>query len=161
MGITERQRQLGKTEEDERKLSRLLSRRLDRGTGQLLKDDLTSNTSERQARAAQVIGGLGSTALHLLIDVIKEEQDFRTRRLAAELLTELGPSAGEQLKRSLITEVPVEQRFRILEVIDTVTRDLRTELAYAFGDRAMKTLPLPKARSAAWPISTHLRPRWL
>jgi diguanylate cyclase (GGDEF)-like protein len=150
MGITERQRQLGKTEEDERKLSRLLSRRLDRGTGQLLKDDLTSNTSERQARAAQVIGGLGSTALHLLIDVIKEEQDFRTRRLAAELLTELGPSAGEQLKRSLITEVPVEQRFRILEVIDTVTRDLRTELAYAFGDVS------PRIRRAAFRLFERL-----
>jgi diguanylate cyclase (GGDEF)-like protein len=150
LSITERQRQLGKTEEDERKLSGLLSRRLDRGTAQLLKDDLTSSTTERQARAAQVIAGLGSSALHLLIDVIKEERDYRIRQLAAELLAELGPSAGEQLKRSLIAEVPVEQRFRILEVIDTVTRDLRTELAYAFGDVS------PRIRRAAFRLFERL-----
>jgi HEAT repeat protein len=46
--------------------------------------------------------------------------------------------------------VPVEQRFRILEVIDTVTRDLRTELAYAFGDVS------PRIRRAAFRLFERL-----
>jgi diguanylate cyclase (GGDEF)-like protein len=151
LGIAERQRQLQASDKEESKLARLLSRRPDSGTQQLLKDDLKSGQTERQARAAEVIGSLGEPAVHILIDVIKQERDFRIRQLAAELLAGLGPSAGEQIRRSLITEVTVEQRFRILEVIDIVTRDLRNELAYALGDVS------PKIRRAAFRLFERLR----
>jgi HEAT repeat protein len=54
------------------------------------------------------------------------------------------------MKRAVVTEVTVEQRFRILEVIDTVTRDLRRELAYSFGDAS------PKIRRAAFRLFERL-----
>jgi HEAT repeat protein len=123
---------------------------LDATAQQLLKDDMRSGQPERQERAAQVLGSLGASGIPLLVDVIREEKDFRTRQMSAGLLAELGPGAGEQLKRALATEVTVEQRFRILEVIDTVTRDVQSELAYSFGDAS------PKIRRAAFKLFERL-----
>ena len=151
LGIAERQRQLQASEKEVGKLARLLSRRPDSSTQQLLTDDLKSAQTERQAPAAQVIGSLGEPAVPMLIDVIKQERDFRIRQLAAELLAECGPAAGEQVKRALITEVTVEQRFRLLEVIDIVTRDLRTALAYALGDVS------PKIRRAGFRLFERMK----
>ncbi len=71
--------------------------------------------------------------------------------MAARLLAELDADAGEQLRRALATEVTVEQRFRILEVIDTVTRDVRAELAHSLGDAS------PKLRRAAFRLFERLR----
>jgi diguanylate cyclase (GGDEF)-like protein len=151
LGIADRQRQLQASEKEVSKLARLLSRRPDSSTQQLLTDDLKSAQTERQALAAQVIGSLGEPAVPMLIDVIKQERDFRIRHLAAELLAECGTAASEQVRRALITEVTVEQRFRLLEVIDVVTRDLRTELAYALGDVS------PKIRRAGFRLFERLK----
>ncbi len=122
----------------ERELAKLLDRRLGGTAQHLLVDDLRSGQPYRQERSAQVIGNLGRSGIPLLIDVIKQERDFRVRQLAASLLAEMGPSAASEIKRAVVTEVTVEQRFRLLEVIDTVTRDLRDELAYSFGDSSAK-----------------------
>ncbi len=122
----------------EKGLGKLLDRRLGGTAQQLLVDDLRSGQPSRQERSAQVIGSLGRPGIPLLIDVIKQERDFRVRQLAASLLAEMGPSAAAEIKRAVVTEVTVEQRFRLLEVIDTVTRDLRDELAYSFGDSSAK-----------------------
>jgi diguanylate cyclase (GGDEF)-like protein len=131
-------------------MARILDRRLDATAQQLLKEDLRSAQAERQERAAQVIGSLGKPSAQLLIEAIKEEKDYRVRQMAARLLAEMGPEAGEQIKRAVVTEVTVEQRFRILEVIDTVTRDLRQELAFSFGDAS------PKIRRAAFRLFERL-----
>jgi hypothetical protein len=131
-------------------MARILDRRLDATAQQLLKEDLRSGQAERQERAALVIGSLGRPSIQLLIEVIKEEKDYRIRQMTARLLAELGPDAGEQLKRAVVTEVTVEQRFRILEVIDTVTRELRKELAYSLGDAS------PKIRRAAFRLFERL-----
>jgi diguanylate cyclase (GGDEF)-like protein len=131
-------------------MGRILDRRLDATAQQLLKEDLRSGQPERQERAAQVVGSLGRPSIQLLIEVIKEEKDYRVRQMAARLLAEMGPDAGEQMKRAVVTEVTVEQRFRILEVIDTVTRDLRKELAYSLGDAS------PKIRRAAFRLFERL-----
>lgn len=146
MGIQEKQRDLERPDSSggNRGLSRLLERKPDPTVQQLLKDDLKSGQSARQARAAQVAGSLGRAAIPMLVELIKEERDFRIRLMTAKLLAELGPDAGDQLKRALVTEVTVEQRFRILEIVDTVTTDLRGELAYSFGDVS------PKIRRAAF-----------
>ncbi len=131
-------------------LARILDRRLDPTAQQLLKEDLRSGQSERQERAAQVVGSLGKPSMALLVEVIKEEKDYRVRQMAARLLAETGPEAGDLLKREVVTEVTVEQRFRVLEIIDTVTRDLRKELAYSFGDAS------PKIRRAAFRLFERL-----
>ena len=46
----------------------------------------------------------------------------------------MGPQAVAELRRALATEAIVEQRFRMLEVADTVTQDLRSEVEYALAD---------------------------
>jgi diguanylate cyclase (GGDEF)-like protein len=119
-------------------LARLLDRRLDPTVQRLLIDDLRSGQTQRQERAAQVIGSLGRPGIPMLIDTIKRERDFRIRQLAASLLAEMGSEAAAAVKRAAVTEVTVEGRFRILEVIDAVTTDLRDELAYNLGDGSAK-----------------------
>ena len=154
LGIKDRQRELGNPEGGEgggdANLARLMDRKLDATAQKLLEDDLKSGQPDRHERAAVVVGSLGRQGIPLLIEVIKTEKDFRSRQLAASLLAEMGPDAGDELKRALVTEVVVEQRFRILEVVDTITRDLRDELAYSLGDSS------PKIRRAAFRLFERL-----
>jgi diguanylate cyclase (GGDEF)-like protein len=136
--VQSRQQQFESGGREDQALARVLDRRLDPTAQKLLIDDMKSGQTNRQERAAQVIGSLGRPGIPMLIEVIKQERDFRVRQLAASLLAEAGPEAGPQIKRAVSTEVTVEQRFRILEVIDTVTTDLRDELTYSFGDSSAK-----------------------
>ena len=115
-------------------LAKILDKRLEPKTQNLLVEELKSNDRVRQQAAIQVLGSLGSASMYLLIDVIKAEEDLWVRQIAAELLAKLGPKAGEALKRELVLEVTAQGRFRILEVIDTVTQSLEAELAFALGD---------------------------
>jgi HEAT repeat protein len=93
-------------------------------------NDLKSNDISRQENAARLLGSLGQVTVPLLIDIIKKEEDIRVRQIASNLLGEKGPEAGELLKRELVLEGNHVERLRILEVIDTVTRDLKIELAF-------------------------------
>ncbi len=131
-------------------LAKILDRNLDATVRQLLEDDLKSGEAERQELAARVLGGVGRPGISLLIDVIKKEKDFRVRQMAASLLAEMGPAGAEQIRKALNLEVTVEQRFRILEVIDIVTQDLRDEVAYSVGDGN------PKIRRAAFRLAERL-----
>ena len=131
-------------------LAALLDRRLDAAALKLLDEDLRSGQPDRHERAAEVLGALGAAATQLLIDVIKQENDFRIRQLSARLLAETGPQAADAIKRALVTEVIVEQRARLLEVIDVVTRDLRLELEQCLRDAN------PKVRRAAFQLFERL-----
>jgi diguanylate cyclase (GGDEF)-like protein len=115
-------------------LSRLLDRPLQPEVQTLLIEDLRAEEAERRGRAAQVVGSMGREAIPLTIEVIKQERDLRVRQIAAALLAEMGPLAGKEVKRALATEPIVEQRFRLLEVADFVTKDLADELASALAD---------------------------
>jgi diguanylate cyclase (GGDEF)-like protein len=127
-----------------------LDREVCQSVRDLLFEDLRSGETERLERSARVIGSLGSPSIPLLIEAIKQEKDLRVRQLSAGLLAILGPEAVKQIKRALVLEVIVEQRFHILEVIDTVTRDLRDELTYCLGDVN------PKIRRAAFRLAERL-----
>jgi HEAT repeat protein len=72
----------------------------------------------------------------LLIKLIKSEEEFRVRQVAASLLAEQGPQAAKLLKRELALQTTHDEKVRILEILDSVTRDLRTELAYALADHS-------------------------
>jgi HEAT repeat protein len=115
-------------------LSRLLDRPLQPPVQALLVEELRAAEPERQGRAAQVVGCMGRDAIPLMVEVIKQERDLRVRQVAAVLLAEMGPAAGKEVKRALATEPIVEQRFRLLEVADSVTKDLEHELASALAD---------------------------
>jgi diguanylate cyclase (GGDEF)-like protein len=131
-------------------LTALFDRRLEPQAMKLLEEDMRSGEPERHERAAQVLGALGPAGIPMLIEVIKQENDFRIRQLAARLLAETGTEAAVQIKRALVTEVIVEQRARMLEVIDAVTRDLRHELQQCLRDGN------PKVRRAAFRLFERL-----
>ena len=120
------------------KLTKSLGIRLNPVTQNLLAADLKSGDSIRQRNATQLLQSLGQVAIPLLIDVIKQEDDYRARQTAATLLAKQGPKAAERLKRLLVLEITAEERTRVLEVIDSVTGDLTTELFHALEDENHK-----------------------
>jgi HEAT repeat protein len=85
-----------------------------------------------------------------LIEIIKREGDLRVRQLAASLLAQLGARAARAYKKELVLEITPEERVRMLEVGDTVTRALKTELAFALGDAD------PGVREAAYELAARL-----
>jgi diguanylate cyclase (GGDEF)-like protein len=146
-----RHRQL---EEDEKKqshvLAKILDKRLEPKTQKLIVEDLKSGEPARQRTAAQLVGSLGQVTTPLLIDTIKKVENFRTRHIAASLLAEMGPKAAELMKRELIRDGTAEERRRILEVIDAVTSNVKTELGYVFTDEN------PPVRRAAFQLAERL-----
>ncbi len=116
------------------KLTKSLGIRLNPITQNLLVADLKSGDSTRQRNASQLLESLGQVATPLLIDIIKQEDDYRARQTAAILLAKQGPKAADRLKRLLVLEITAEERTRILQIIDAVTSDLSTELFHALED---------------------------
>ena len=111
---------------------------LDPKTRQLLLEDLKSQEPTRVQEATQLLDGLGPLAFSMLIEVIKKEDDPRIRQIACHLLSEQGQETASLLKRELVLEGFAQQRVRILEVIDGITKDLRKELAYVLEDESSR-----------------------
>jgi len=117
---------------------------LDPKTRQLLLEDLKSKEPTRVEETTQLLSSLGSVALPLLVEVIKEEDNVGLRQVISRLLGRLGQEAATLLKRELVLEGNAEQRVRILEAIGEITRDLKKELVYALEEES------PKVRRAAF-----------
>ena len=117
---------------------------------ELLVEDLKSADAHRQRNAAQILGSLRYVAAPMLMEIIQREDNHRARQIAAILLGKLGPKAVERLKHQLVLEISAEERVRILEVIDTLTSDLKTELFHALGDED------PNVRRAAYRLAERL-----
>jgi diguanylate cyclase (GGDEF)-like protein len=128
----------------------LLNRNLDAQTIALLMAEIQSKEPARQESVALLLENIGPAAVPILIDVIKEEPDFRTRQLAATLLSRIGGDAADRCRQQLALESDPEQRVRIMEVIDVVTHDLASELALCVGAEN------PKVRSAAFRLAERL-----
>jgi hypothetical protein len=111
---------------------------LDSKTQQLLLEDLKSQESNRMQEATQLLDGLGPLAFSMLIEIIKKEDDPRIRQIACHLLSERGEETAALLKRELVLEGFAQQRVRILEVIDVITKDLRIELAFVLEDESSR-----------------------
>ncbi|MCH6557972.1 MAG: diguanylate cyclase [Nitrospirae bacterium] len=117
------------------KLAKILHGKLDLQMQKLVMDDLRSGDPTRQQNAAKLLGSMGRSAIPLLVDIVKQEKQLRVRQIAAGLLAELGAKAARALKSALVLEISPEERLRILEVIDTVSQALETELAFAISDK--------------------------
>ena len=131
-------------------LAKILEKRLEPTTQDLVVSDLRSGDPARQQAAAQLLGSLGPAVTPLLIEIIKKEEELRVRKIAALLLAELGAQAGNALKQELVLEVTAQGRQRILEVIDVVTRSLDAELSFALGDENRRV------RKAAFQLAERL-----
>jgi HEAT repeat protein len=130
-----RHQELVETRSEQAKLlGNILLRPLEPKAQQLILEDFRSGDPERRQNAAQLLGSTRQATLPLLIKLIKREEEFRVRQMAASLLAEHGPQAAKLLKRELTLQTTPDEKVRILEIIDTITRDLRTELAYALAD---------------------------
>jgi HEAT repeat protein len=115
-------------------IAKSLERKLEPSTKKLFVEDLKSGDPSRQKNVAQLLSGLRQVATPLLIEIIKKEDDYRVRQIAALLLKKQGPAAAEPLKRMLVLEIDPVERVRILEIIDNLSSDLKVELAHALGD---------------------------
>ena len=149
--VRTRQRQMAELGREGKNIAAALNGRLDAAALRLLDEDMRSGEPDRLERAAQVLGVLGVTAVPVLVAVIKQESNFHVRQLAAKLVAEAGPVGAEQIKRALATEVLVDPRTRLLEVVDAVTHDLRDELQHCLLDES------PKIRRAAFQLFERLR----
>ncbi len=120
-----------------------------------LLQDLRSGPQDQQQEAANVLRGLGMVSAPLLIRLLKEEGEPAVRALAAGVLAEQGVRAVKAFKRELGGRLPPTERARLLDVSDTVTRAVRTEVAYAMGDAD------PSVRQAAARVVERLNDRQL
>jgi HEAT repeat protein len=133
--LNERKRQLEKSRDAHAKgIEKSLERKLEPSVQKLLVEDLKSGDPARQRNAAQLLNSLKQVAIPLLIETIKQEDDPRVRQMAALLLKKQGPGAVNRLKKMLVLEITPEERLRILDIIDTLTTDLKSELIYALND---------------------------
>jgi HEAT repeat protein len=149
--LRKRQKELEEVKDSHAQLlAKRLKRKLDPSTEKLLLEDLKSGESTRLRNAAQLLAGLGQGVVPFLIDIIKQEDDYRARKIAAMLLEKQGPAVADRLKELLVLEVTAEERSRILDVIDTLTSDLRDELTHALGDQD------PQVRQAAFHLAERL-----
>lgn len=149
--LNKRQRELEEVKDSQAQLlANRLKRKLEPSTAKLLLEDLKSGDPLRLRNAAQLLGSLGQGAVPFLMEIIKQEDDYRARKIAAVLLKKQGPEVVERLKELLVLEVTPEERSRILDVIDTLTSDLKKEVEYALGDED------PQVRQAAFRLVERL-----
>ena len=101
---------------------------------QILVSDVISGEAFRQQSAFALIGGMGTSGIKLLVDIIKEHDDLRTRQIAASQLEKIGPQAVEKLKQEMVHENSGKKKARIIGIIDTATTDLKAELSFLLAD---------------------------
>jgi len=99
-----------------------------------LRNDLKSSDPTRQQETILFLSTMDSRILPFIIDVIKQEDDLRVRPLMAGLIGNMGIEAVEVFKRDLVLEVTAEERVRMLDIADAVSRDIHIELSYALSD---------------------------
>lgn len=110
------------------RFAKILDRKLDPAIQKQLWDDLKSGEPAREQNAALLLGSLGRVASTLFVDLIKKADTLRLREMGANLLREAGGEGAELLKKELILSSSIEEKIRILDVLDTVTRDLKVEI---------------------------------
>ena len=146
-----RRKQLQGSQREQVRQEEIISiQELDPKTQGILLADMKSQNPFRLQLSTRLLDSLGPAALPILIEVIKKEDDLKLRQIASHLLGNLGPAAAKILRRELILEGFVQERVRILDVIDNITQDLKTELAFALGDES------PEVRQAAFRLAERL-----
>ncbi len=132
-------------------LTEILKEPLDPALRELILEDLHSGEGAQQRTAAQLLWSLGLIAVPLLLEIIKQAKEARVRNIAAGLLADMGPEAAKSMKRELVLEGSPQGRVRILDVIDRVDKDLRTEFVFAMGDENKRV------REAAFRLAERLQ----
>ncbi|MEW5735083.1 MAG: HEAT repeat domain-containing protein, partial [Thermodesulfobacteriota bacterium] len=114
---------------------------------QLLTADAVGHDLEKQGHAVQLLASIGADATSAFTSIIRSSEDLRARQLAASYITRSGPEAIAAFKEGFLADANAFERSRMLEVLDTVTRDVRDELALMLADEN------PKVRGAAFALA--------
>ncbi len=139
LNLQQRQKQLEEARDPySQRLAKVLERKLDPGVQKLLLSDLNSEEPFRHQNAVLLLGSLGRAAIPLLLEAIKKTDDLRVRTLAASLLAKAGNEGVALVKKEAVLAGAAEERARILDVIEVVTRDVKAELAHALGEENSK-----------------------
>jgi len=134
-------------------IEKALQMRIDGPSQKMLMEDLTSGDPVRMMNATRLLAGMGCVAIPLLVEIIKGTDDLRARKIAASLIRKAGEEAQEHLRKELDIETDPDGRTRILDIIDTVTLDVKQELSLALGDKN------PQVRKAAFRLAERLNDR--
>jgi diguanylate cyclase (GGDEF)-like protein len=140
----------GKPEESGKKEAHPLAGLMTPAVVYALSADLKSEDSSRRQEVYQLLSSMGVAVLPMLADLIRKEENMRTRGLAAELIRNNRDPGVDFLKTTLMGENGPLERARILDVIDSVTMDLAAELAEIFTD------PRDVVRKAAFRLAERL-----
>jgi diguanylate cyclase (GGDEF)-like protein len=115
-----------------------------------LGEDMRSPDPARRQQTLLFVSTMDARILPLLIDVIRQESELRTRQIAAGIIKDMGTEAVESFKRDLVLEVNAEEQVRMLDVADIVSRAVHLELACLINsDR-------PQVRRAAFRLAERL-----
>jgi len=139
LNLQQRQKKLEEAKDPyAQRLAKVLDRKLEPGVQKFLLADLNSEEPFRHQNAVLLLGSLGKAALPLLVEAIKKTDDLRVRTLAASLLAKAGNDGAVLIKKESVLAGAVEERVRILDVIEVVTRDLKAELTHALREEHSK-----------------------
>ncbi|OIN98873.1 hypothetical protein AUJ66_00185 [Candidatus Desantisbacteria bacterium CG1_02_38_46] len=86
----------------------------------ILLSDLKSGDELRQSRAASVIAEVGKEAVEMLVKLIEETEDFRTRKILASILRRVGEEARREIIKELQTNSSTEALRRLVGILDEV-----------------------------------------
>jgi diguanylate cyclase (GGDEF)-like protein len=104
------------------------------GIQRLVAQDVVNADEARRGAAVGFLASLGQSAAEAFLDIIRTTDDLRARQVAASFLVKGGPEAVALFKEDIVSLPQPEERVRLLEVADSITRDLSAELALAIED---------------------------
>lgn len=93
--------------------------------------ELLSEDPRRQGEAREILLGFNALVVEPLIRVIRETDNYRTRKFTSLILNELGDGAVDVLKVELESDMPDDEYRRLLGVLDSFPDDFADQLSTA------------------------------
>ena len=93
--------------------------------------ELLSEDPRRQGDAREILLGFNDLVVEPLIRVIKETDDYRTRKFTSLILHSIGSEAVSGVRSELTEDLPPDQYRRLLGVLDTFDEDFADQITAA------------------------------
>lgn len=94
---------------------------------QILLADLKSGIPDKQMEAMRLIALMDEFAVDILIDIIKNTEDLRVRRVGAVVLKDIGEKAFQRIEEELNMNTHPDSLRRLLEIVDIIGDGKLTE----------------------------------
>ncbi len=116
------------------KLADAVDLSLPTGIQRLVAQDVVNADEARRGAVVSFLASLGQSAAEAFLDILRTTDDLRARQVAASFLVKGGQEAVARFKEDIVSLPQPEERVRLLEVADSITRDLAPEMAFAIED---------------------------